>query len=354
MQTVRRTIAALETARERGCEWICSRMGAGGEAAGAASFNTYYRLPWALAVAGRRGHAAAALAWIERHALDERRDLRAGSPRQPFVTCNASYPLAQIAIGAWLLEHYGLARRVMRRLAAAYVDPVSGGAYTERPEARATGRCDLLGTAQLGLAALATGDHALAAGCHRWLAALYAAQPELPRRLYTAMTAGTLLLAPSEHVTPWNLVTDFHQPFQQFYNPGAAAAFLGRHHAATGDEGALALAADFLRLTALGDELQFDHTVNSQACKFSWGASVLLEVAPREEYLAYALKMAEWYLASQQADGRWHPSGFLCPQPTDADDMPKVAEHVLHVANLVAALSRHLAAREDGPDTGRP
>ena len=332
---------ALRAARAKGVDWMLARLDADGRPAGAERFNNYYRLPWSLALSGQRDRAAAVLAWIAHNALDASGDLRAGAPRAPFLGAIASYPLPQIAIGAWHLERYDLARTIMAFVRSAMVDPHTGGAYSERPELRHTRRTDLLCTAQVGLAAMTVGDDTLADGCYRWTHDLLSMQPDLPRRLYPCRIGAQLLTTADPRHRAWDVVTDFHLPFQQFYNPGIAAAFLGRYGAFRNHATARELARTTLHLNVEGAALQFDHAVNAQICKFGWGAAVLLETDACLGHAAQALRMARWFVESQHADGHWAPSGFLVPQPDDADKLPKTAEHVLHVVTLIGALAAH-------------
>ncbi len=340
-QSIEAVIAELEASRTAAQIWIARRIKADGEAAGARVANSYYRLPWVLAVAGLRDEAARTLSWIARHALDESGDFVEGAPRAPLLKNGASYTLPQIVIGAWHLEQYDLALKIMNLLRDRFCDPATGAAYAERPEVRRTRRQELFGSAQLGLAALTVGDDVMARRIFRWIELLYAAQPDLPQKLYTLWEDKGLVTGADAETDPWNSVTDFHKPHQQFFNPGIAAAFLGRFYARTGEYPALELAHKFLQLTIDGDALQFDHKVNAQACKFGWGAAVLLDVSPTPEMLTQVLRMARWFIESQGQDGRWHPSGFLCPSPTDADDMPKTAEHLLHEITIISSLSKY-------------
>ena len=342
---IKTAIRDLNASRDKGAEWICERLGRSGKPAGADRLNSYYRIPWSLAVAGRRDSASAVMSWIVHNALDEHGDLRPGAAREPFLRVMASYPLSQIAIGAWHLEQYDVSRRVMAFLAANLVDARTGGAYSERPELRRTARTDLLSTAQLGMAAITVGDENLADASFNWVVDLYEMQPDLPRRLFPCRVGAELLTANDGNHAQWDVMTDFHRPFQQFYNPGIAAAFLGRYFAHKGDTRALRIAKAYLDLTVQGAALQFDYNVNSQACKFGWGAAVLLDVDASDVYAEHALQMARWFVDSQYDDGHWKPSGFLVADPDDSDNMPKTAEHVLHVVTLITALAKYAANR---------
>jgi hypothetical protein len=335
------TISELQEASDRGGDWICSRIAANGRPAGADRINSYYRLPWSLAVAGRRKAASSVLAWLAQEVLDAHGDLLSGAPREPFQRSIASYPLSQIVIGAWHLEQYDIALRTLHLLETSFVDARSGGVFSERPELRSTGRADLLSTAQLGLAALTVGRSDLAKSCCDWMLQLYGQQPELPDRLYPCRVGNELLSQTGGPHSAWDVVTDFQRPFQQFYNPGIAAAFLGRYAMCTGDANALRVAKAFLDLNIGGAQLQFDYTVNAQACKFGWGVAVVLDAEPSKVFADHALGMARWFVASQHPDGHWRPSPFLAPDPDDGDNMPKTAEHLLHVVTLISALAKY-------------
>ncbi len=333
-----RILDRSRTAIERGVAWIASKIGHDGEPG--ATHGHYYRVPWTLAIAGQRPLGAASLSWIEREALTEDGDLRAGPPRSGFEMRWSSYPLANLATGAWHLERYDTAKRIVQRLHA-FQHPETGGAFTGHPDHRVDQRQDLFPTAQLGMTGLTTGSMDLAHGAYRWMRDLYASQPELPTKLYTAMDRGGLMVETSDDEDlEWQVVTNFHKPRQAFYNPGIAAAFLGRYYMATGAYEALRLARDYLELTASGSDIQFDFTQSVQVCKFAWGSSVLLEATGESRYLDYALNMAEWFCEAQRSDGSWDNSPFLMEKATDPDSVRTeiTAEFVQHLVTTTTAI----------------
>ena len=143
----------------------------------------------------------------------------------------------------------------MDTLATSFQDPASGGAYSERPDHRTTGRQHLFPTAQLGISALMAGRLDVARGVAKWFRSLWDAQPELPghavrglggRRARARVAGGP----GAGRTADFFLVTHFQEPRQASYNPGIAAAFLARYGAATGDAAALTLARDYLQLSA--------------------------------------------------------------------------------------------------------
>lgn len=321
---------------DRGCDWLLARIGPDGDPG--ARHCHYYRVPWALAITGNRTAAAAVLSWVEREALDELGDLRPNT-RAGFELFWSSYPLANLATGAWHLERYDIATRLARRLSA-YQDPDTGGALAAHPDHRSDRRCDIFPTAQLGMTGLTTGHLELAHGAFQWFTDLYAAQPDLPNRLYSASDRGELIMGADDEQTTWQVITDFTQPRQAFYNPGIAAAFLGRYHLRTGNADALKLARDFLELTVSGTDAQFDFDDSVQVCKFAWGASILWEATGDETYRNHAARMGQWFIDAQNDDGSWDNSPFLMERAEDPESVrvEVTAEFVQHQVTVATAL----------------
>jgi hypothetical protein len=335
-------VEAAVSARARGLDWMLARIDASGRPS--TDPRGVFRVPWALAVAGQQETAAKVLAWAARELLTSSGDMAEGTMRERFRDSVASYPLAILAMGAWHLDRYDIARKIMDTLAD-YQNPATGGAYSQAPEARTSDPVeDLFPTAQLGMTAVCTGRTEMAAGAYRWFTDLWAAQPEPPGRLYRRTCHGALITDVEKSGDPFMTVTDLHGERQAFYNPGIAAAFLGRYHLATGDSEALALADRYLSLSATGGPAQFDYAESRQICKFGWGAAVLSEADPgNAAYEDYILRMAHWFADCQESDGRWHNSPFLNSSPTDDEDMEITAEFVQHLSYILLALAERTA-----------
>jgi hypothetical protein len=330
--------AQLREVRRKGIAWLLDHIGDDGEPAAWQSRNGYYRLPWTLAVAGEREAAARVLSWIERNALSPEGDLLPGLPRHPFVAAAATYPLTIIAHGAWVLERYDTSLAVMRVLRDSFQDPVTGGAYMERPEARATSQQLLYPTAQLGLTAMATGQADMAHAVYGWFDRLLAAQRELPDRLFTMWGPDGLVTSYTDE-DAFLTVTDFRIPLQAFYNPGISASFLSRYYMFAGEPRARELATMMLGLVARGTPEQFNYAQSMQICKFGWGSALAAEIDPDGGHIDNVIRMARWYYESQATDGSWYPSPFLVPEPSVADAMQKTAEHTLWVITMLSALA---------------
>ena len=125
----------LESGLQRSVAWVLQRIAADGEPIGGSERNNYYRIPFALSLAGAREPASRVLSWIERHAMTDEGDLKPGAPQGLFTQRYASYPLALIAIGAWHLEREDTAISIMNTLKN-FQNNDSGGSYAERPEMR--------------------------------------------------------------------------------------------------------------------------------------------------------------------------------------------------------------------------
>ncbi|MDN5913553.1 MAG: hypothetical protein L0I76_00270 [Pseudonocardia sp.] len=329
--------AQLEEVRDRAVRWLLDRVGSNGAPAFAEEHNGYYRLPWALATAGERGAAAAVLGWIEREALTDGGDLREGTPRAAWTRMAATYPLSIIAHGAWALEHYDTARAVWEALGPLQ-HPDTGGAYWERPEARATGRQLLFPTAQLGMTALFTGRTDVADAVYGWFRALIAAQPELPRRLHVGWGPDGLITEVPED-DAYNLVVDFAEPRQAFHNPGIGAAFLARYGAATGWAEAVRTARDLLHLHDAATGEQYRFTESTGVCKLGLGAAAVLDAAPDDGLVEHLLLMTAWYRDSQDPAGWWAQRTRLRPEPKEFHIVEKTAEHIVWVSTMITALA---------------
>ena len=341
--SVNSLLQRVRDCQNRGLQYLLDHINPTGTPAGQSEYHA--RLPWTLAAAGARAAGAAVLSWHEREVLTANGDLLPGPSRDKWSMRWASYPLSMLAHGAWMLERYDTAQALMNTLRD-YQDPETGGAYAERPEIRSSQRQDLFPTAQLGMTALMTGHDDVAEGCFAWIADLYDLQPELPQRLFSARDEHGLMNpkdgGSEQHYgksLEWEVVTDFAKPRQTHYNPGIAAAFLGRYFAKTGNERARELGRSYLQLSESGTEEQFSDRGAGQICKFGWGAANMLMVDPDGGHLANVIRMAEWFIERQEEDGRWLPAVFITPNPTIDSYMEVGAEMTLHMTSILNGLS---------------
>ncbi|MEV0071728.1 MULTISPECIES: hypothetical protein [unclassified Amycolatopsis] len=336
-QEIRAAQESLRKVRARGVRWLLDHVADDGKPAAADIRNGYYRMPWVFAVVGEREVAARVLSWIERNTLTAQGDLREGVPREAFVHRWATYPHSLLAHGAWALERYDTALALVDTMRTTFQDPETGGSYMERPEAR-TGRQFIFPTAQMGLAALASGQSDVADGAFGWFDRLWAAQPELPDVLYASWGPQGLRTV-ADHDDEFISKIDFRKPRQAFYAPGISAAFLTRYYMVTRNERAKEIATGILKLSANGTQDQYNWWESMQICKFGWGSAMAAEIDPTGDHLKHVVRMARWYVESQGEDGSWVPSGFLVPEPNDSHAIEKTTEHTLWVSMMLATLA---------------
>lgn len=328
-------IIRVKAARDRGVCWLLEHTAPDGCPVGAAERNGWGRLPWALAITGESETAARVIAWADRDQLAPDGNFAPG------VAFGAgrfgAYPLAHFAIGAWLAERFDVALRTMNALRA-WQDSVTGGFPIAPPTDGATDVCDLLSTAQVGLAAVITGQDDVADLCWRWVADLVAQQPDDSGSRFFTFRRGNELLVEPDKTLEWLAITDFGKPRQTYYTPGMAAVFLAAYAARRRLAEPLALARQLLRFNLEGTTEQFTDAASVQACKFGWGAAAVLVADPESDLLSHVLRMGDWFIGNQHEDGAWAPSAFLVPVPTDIDKLVKTAEHVMEVNAVLAAL----------------
>ena len=331
------TLATYEAARRRGVEFILRQIAPDGRVGPAWPRVTYYRVPWALAVAGEAAAASRVLAWIAREGLSPAGELHGGvagaSDTSPMLN---TYAETCLAYGATLMRRFDLAARAMR-FASAYQDPVTGGVWGDRAQANATGPQLLFPTAQFGMSALITGhlDAALAAG--EWLARLWAAQPELPAALYTVWTGRDgLVVTPPAGANPLQYRQESQTERSLHYNGGIAAAFLTQLFLRTDERRWLELAIAFQDFSLQSTPDQFN---TKQVCKSAWGAGLLWSATGDDRYRGWVRRMGDWFVAGQEPDGHWNNTAYLDPESPVAHQIEITAEFVVHLDTVIAALA---------------
>jgi hypothetical protein len=319
--------------RKRAVAWLSERVADDGRPEGSEHVNSWWRAPWALAVAGASDVAAAMLGWAEREALQDDGDFRPG-PYRAGIYGSPVYGLSPLVIASWLLGRYGTAETIQAHMRT-YQDPEYGGIHEDR-ESR-DGVQDNLKTSQFGISALVIGDRSAAEGVAAWLKTTFELQPDLPHLFYP-QRRGPDLVTRFPSAQALKCVVDFDKPRQLYYHPGIAGAFLAGWGQQTDDSGALKLGRDYLSLTANGPSIQFDDPESVQICKFGWGAAAMLVADPTVDNLQATTRMARWFCDRQRPDGAWAPSSWMTPEPGIPDLYWKTAEHTMELAYIEQAL----------------
>jgi hypothetical protein len=291
-------------------------------------------LPWTFALSGETAAGHAVLRWAEKHGLTADGALSAGPAYGNGRF--AAYPLGHLTMGALLLERHDVAARLFKQLRA--IQDASGGFPVDPPGGEAAQICDLLSTAQVGIAALLGGQRDLADAVYTWIERCFKKQPELPARLYVACRGEDVVTAPPRGLE-WVLSVDFTKPRQAYFYPGIAAVFLAGYAGQRGERRALALAHQYLALNIQGTTAQFDDMESVQICKFGWGAAAAQLADPSVDYSEHVRRMGNWFIAHQSEDGSWTPSAFFSPKPALTEVMTKTAEHAMEINAVAAALA---------------
>jgi hypothetical protein len=342
--TLTERISVYESARRRGIDFLLANIGPDGTVRDAGrSRVSYYRVPWALVLAGETGAASRVLGWIERTRLGADGAFHGGVAWDPVANRTANtYAETCLAYGAVLLRHFDVARRTMA-FASRFQDPETGGIFMSRERTGPDGPQLLFLTCQFGMSAVIAGDLAAALRVGEWLERLWAAQPALPDRLHTVWTrAGGLAVAVPPGDDERHYVNDSRAVRQFHYNGGIAAACLTHLFLATGDERWLNLARGYQRFSMETTEGQFE---TRQVCKSAWGAGLLSLATDDPDYTPWLRRMGDWFAALQDEDGRWSNTPYLDPNPPLAHQIEATAEFTVHLDTLIAALAA-VAARD--------
>jgi len=328
-------IERLRASRDRAKAWLLLQVGSDGQPADSDRGNGWSRFPWTLALLGETEAGAAVLEWAARNGLGENGDFSAGAAYG--AGRYSAYPIGHLTMGALLLERHDIAARLFDRLAALQ-DAVTGGMPVDPPGGEFATLTELLSTSQVGMAAILGGRMTMAERIRDWVMACLAEQPELPTVLYTARSRHGVVTDPPVALR-WALAVRCGEPRQAYFYPGVAAAFLALYAMRTGDAAALAAGHAYLAINFAGTAAQLEDLASVQACKFGWGVALMQIADPGRDYADTLVKMADWFIARQRADGSWGPSAFISPEPSRVELMTKTAEHAMEVTAILAALA---------------
>lgn len=323
-------------------------------AATASGQGRLYRLPYALAAAGRFGAAEAALKALAASCLTPTGDLRPGPLRDRFTHRWASYPLTVLATGAVSVQDVELARSILGTVRSSFVDIDWGGALGERPEVRKTRRQDLAPTAQLGIAADMVGDAQLVESAVRWLEHLIRNQPQRHRAFFVSTDGGELIVADPDRPGEAGSPLIFDQPGQPIASLGIGAAFLADVAYARRSERLVEMAEQLYSHYELVDPSNYEPAHSAQMCKRAWGASSLLRVTGNTKYVEDLISMVRWFERGFTQGGYWEAPAHLrsgpdqdYPRPADAEITVEFLQHVSliigtlndwHTVNLQSAV----------------
>jgi hypothetical protein len=328
-------LATYRLACRKGTDWLLRSMNPDGSIGPVEERLFYYRVPWTFALMGEVAAASQVLDWVSRHMLTPQGAFEGVSPQGIFAERYGSYPLACLLIGAVMRQRYDIVYRGAQHLLT-WQDPLSGGLYNNRTDMSATGEQTLFPACQTGMTFILTSQLGAARKAGRWVKRLWDLQPDVEHVLYHVYSPAKGLVADFTPDQQAIYVTRKDQPWQYHYNGGIAAAFLTQLYMATGQKQWLDLARAYQSFSMTTDECQFQ---SMQTCKSGWGSGLLYLVTREQAYRDWTLRLGDWFVEHQCADGHWENTKHWMPHPTDADNIEITAEFVMHLANLISYLS---------------
>lgn len=283
-------------AMNKGLRWLLGLQNADGSVCPEDGVGAYYKIPWAYAAGGRLREASRLLEWIRANVMTPNGDFAGPYPRGPIHETIYPYANSWLVCGAHRLGYFDVSQRGMDFLEM--LQSPSGGFYSQpgKPDQ------DLMCTCMAGMAALYTGRLDRAVRVAAFLKRVWEAQPEPDRALYFVWREGAGLVTEFRPEEAPAHVLRVDADWQWYFIPGIAAAFLASCYMATGDRDYLALAGSYLDFADRCGEYVFRR---AQGGKVGWGAALLYSLTGEERYRRLALRVGEYLVASQQADGSW-------------------------------------------------
>ena len=327
----RERLDAYLAARRRGTDWLLARVRSDGAVGDPAQGYKFYRALWTFGDTGEIEAANRVAGWYRRNALTEDGRINGALRTQRDAW---AYRDSALIVGAQLIGAYDLGIRLVPEMLRSQ-DPASGGFANDRlDDGDDSDDMDIQYACGPGFALLACGDIDGARRVAGFLRRIWDAQPELPDRFYAFWSRSRQrpILPSDPDFKPHFVVDNTADRMQRWTIGGISAGFLCRLYLADPDPDLLELARRYQAFSMAATEAQFKYP---SVCKSSWGASLLFQVTGEEIYRQWTYRMGDWYVATQEADGRWHP----WVEETESDVIEVTLEFVMHLDTLIAALA---------------
>jgi len=328
-------LTELRGATSKATRWVLAHQSPSGVIGDPALGFKYYRGPWSLALVGENQAAIALCRWIRENLVS-----RGWLDTEMRVLDDGwAYRDSVLIVGAQMLQQYDLSLGLVDSMLS-WQDPISGGFANDRlSDGSASDEMDIPYAAGPGFALLATGRLAEARKVMGFLDSIYAAQEQLPERFYCFWSRSDQ--RPITEMDPAFqdrfVVESQTDRMQRWTIGGIAAGFLGRLYLADPNPRYLELARRYQEFSMNCTDAQFKYP---SVCKSSWGAALLYQITGEAKYREWLLRMARWYLETQEPEGWWHP----WVENTSADVIEITLEFIMHIEVLAGAL----ASRSEG------
>ena len=289
----------LMSAAARGIDCILARQRADG------SFmdpddgvGGYYKVPYALALAGRPREGAGLADWIARHHVNADGDFRdpARTAGKGAHDAWPAYANAWLVQGLHRLGRFDLSLSGARFLLGSQLP--DGGFPAWDGEARHE---EPVCTSWGGMALLATGHLDAARRAGDRLAGMVRSQPD-PARLYFRMEVGGGLIADAPAGEELHHFVDSARREQIYYHPGIAMILLAHLHRATGERRWLDACRE---LFAFAERCADDVYRFPPSGKLGLGCALLFAVTGDAAARRAALAVGDYLVETQAPDGFW-------------------------------------------------
>lgn len=293
----------------RGCAWLLAQLQPDGSFRGGDDLRAYYKTPAALLAHGETRAAHRVLDYVEDRYLRAGGDL--DGTGMPWLSVYRTYPHAWLCCAAVMAGRFDLARQLVHFISR-YHHAASGGFFAD--EARSTE--EVMTTSMAGLACLWAGERDLAIAAGGWLEALWRAQPDVSRGLYTSWRSSLVTEYPEAAAS--GCLVDPAKPGQWYFQYGISAALLTALAGATGETHWLSLGRQFLHASA---HCGPDRYRTPQSGKVGWGAAWAYRLSRAAEDLELVHQVSAGLMALQNDDGSWLATGVYGGAAAEADSV---------------------------------
>jgi len=339
-------MAAYMEARRKGTDWLLARLNPDGSLGDPAFGFKYYRAIWTFMAVGEVQAAHAVAGWIRANLLTPQRTI--DGPFRRLLDAWA-YRDSALIVGAQMAGQYDLGVGLLPSLLASQ-DPISGSVANDHlPDGSLSDDGDIPYACGVGFAALACGAIEPARRVAGFLQRIYDAQAGLPDSFYCFWSRSRQgPIRRTDHDFQLRMVVDNAVDRSQRWTIGGiSAGFLCRLYLADPRPEYLDLARRFQAFSMAATDAQFGYPA---VCKSSWGSSLLYQVTGEPQYRDWTYRMGDWYVATQNQAGSWHP----LVEETEADVIEVTLEFVMHLDTLIGALSSRPVAASALLATPRP
>lgn len=338
MNTANRVTAYWEGAL-KGARWLLGQQNPDGSFSSIEEgVDAYYKIPYALAVAGYPRQAHQLIDWtIRSGALTPEGDLRGKTVKaqNPWHSECYTYSNSWMVIGAQRLGRFDYARRGMAFILR-FISIANGGVFSEPAFALAgKGRQDMVVSSQAGSACLYMGLWGEATCIGNWFVEMLRLQPDIEHALYACSDPSIGLITDYPANYPLMYVVKTTEKGQWYFYPGIAMGFLSKLYLATGRQEYLQASEQYFEFTTRCRE---DVYCSGPSGKVGWGCAQMYWITGEDKYRQAAIAVGDYLLDTQKAEGVWDLGG---PYASDRATLLDItAEFVVWLAEIAQHLDR--------------